>query len=85
MTFITFTLVYILIGIVVTSIFAWDEIRDTFNRCERDSQNPLTKEEWQEFWLLITTYTLGWGVFTIYLFVIDPIKTLYKKCQQSKQ
>jgi hypothetical protein len=81
MTVITFILVYVLIGIVVASIFAWNEIQEVFDRCERDSQNPLTKEEWQEFWLLITTYTLGWGVFTIYLFVIDPIRTLYKKCQ----
>lgn len=78
MTFITFILVYILIGIVITSIFAWDEIRDVFDRSERDSQNPLTKEEWQEFWLLIITYTFGWGVLLI-MTIVDSIKGIWRK------
>ena len=78
MAFVTFILVYILIGIVVTSIFAWDEIKEVFNRSERDSQNPLTKEEWQEFTILILTCLFGWSVLLI-ITIIDSIKGIWKK------
>ena len=85
MVVITFILVYILIGLIVASVFGWDETKEVFERSERDSQNRLTKQEWIEYIFLMMTYTLGWGIFIVYVFIIDPIKTLYKKCQQSKQ
>ena len=78
MVVITFILVYILIGIVVASIFAWDEIRDTFTRSEPDSQNKLTKGEWREFWFLIMIYVFGWGI-GFAMIVIESVKGLWRK------
>jgi hypothetical protein len=79
MVVITFILVYILIGVIVASIFGWDETKEVFERSERDSQNRLTKQEWREYIFLIASYTLGWGAFVIYVFIIDPLKTLFTK------
>ena len=78
MVLINFILVYILIGILFTSIFAWDEIRNVFSRSEKDSQNPLTKEEWQEFWTLIAFYTFGWSLLLV-LIVEESVKGIWKK------
>ena len=78
MAIITFILVYILIGIIFASFFAWSEIKEVFDRSESESQNPLTKEEWQEFIVLISTYIFGWGVLLI-MTIIDSIKGIWKK------
>lgn len=75
---IEFILIYILVGVVVTMVFNWSEISEVFNRCERDSQNPLTKGEWQEFIILILTCVFGWGVLLI-MAIIDSIKGIWKK------
>lgn len=80
MVLITFILVYVLIGILFTSIFAWDEIQNVFSRSEKDSQNPLTKEEWQEFWALIAFYTFGWGWSLLLVLIIEEsVKCKWKK------
>ena len=76
---IEFILIYILVGVVVAMIFNWNEISEVFDRCERDSQNPLTKGERQEFIILISTCVFGWGFFVIYLFIVDPVKNLINK------
>ena len=78
MVVITFILIYILVGIVFTTVFAWDEIRDTFERCEPDSTNPLNESEWQEFTTLVLTCLFGWGVLLI-MAIIDSIKGIWKK------
>lgn len=78
MAIITFILVYILIGIIFASFFAWCEIKEVFDRSESESQNPLTKEEWQEFIVLISTCIFGWGVLLI-MTIIDSIKGIWKK------
>ena len=78
MVLITFVLVYVLIGILFTSIFAWDEIQNAFSRSEKDSQNPLAKEEWQEFWTLIAFYTFGWSLLLV-LIIEESVKGISKK------
>lgn len=72
-------LIYILIGVIFATVFGWNETKEVFERSERDSQNRLTKQEWREYIFLITTYILGWGIFAIYIFIINPLKTLFIK------
>lgn len=72
-------LIYILIGVIFATVVGWDETKEVFERSERDSQNRLTKQEWREYIFLITTYILGWGIFAIYIFIIDPLKNLFIK------
>lgn len=72
-------LIYILIGVIFATVFGWDKTKEVFERSEYGSQNSLTKHEWREYIFLITTYILGWGVFAIYIFIINPVKTLFIK------
>lgn len=79
MNFITFFLVYVLVGVVVFSITHWGEILDLFDHFDN---KELQKGELQEFFLLMTVVVLGWGFLFIYMFMIDPIKTLKERWQK---
>lgn len=79
MNFITFFLVYVLVGVVVFSITHWTEIVDIFDRSDN---NSIQKGELQEFFLLMTVVVLGWGILFIYAFIYDPIKILKERWQK---
>ena len=68
-----FIFCYILIGVVLAIILSWDEIKEVFERSEPGTQKPLTKDEWQEFIILMLTWIFGWGIALI-MMVIDLIK-----------
>ena len=78
MTFFTFILVYILVGIIFTVASCWDVIYEVFERCESDSSTPLNRDEWQEFTTLMLTCLFGWGVLLI-IAIIGSIKGIWRK------
>lgn len=78
MEIITFILVYILVGIIFTAAACWDVIREVFERCEPDSTDPLSGDEWQEFTVLMLTCLFGWGVLLV-MTIVDSIKGIWKK------
>ena len=73
---IEFILIYLLIGIVFSAVMNWREIATIFNNWDA---NEIHEGEVQEFFVLIITCMLGWGVFAIYWLIIDPIKKLFSK------
>ena len=73
---IEFILIYLLIGIVFSAVMNWGEIVTIFNNWDA---NEIHEGEVQEFFVLIITCMLGWGVFAIYWLIIDPIKKLFSK------
>ena len=73
---IEFILIYLLIGIVFSVVMNWREIATIFNNWDA---NEIHEGEVQEFFVLIITCMLGWGVFAIYWLIIDPIKKLFSK------
>lgn len=73
---IEFILIYLLVGIVFSTAMNWNEIVTIFNNW---GVNEICKAEAQEFFILIITCMLGWGIFVIYWLIIDPIKNFFKK------
>ena len=68
-------LIYILVGVLLTSVVCLNEINTIFDHWEERS---VTKDELKEFVFLICTHVFGWGILFI-LMIRDVIKNRKEK------
>lgn len=68
-------LIYILVGVLLTSVVCLNEINTIFTHWDERS---VTKDELKEFVFLICTHVFGWGVLFI-MMIRDTIKSCKEK------
>lgn len=64
-------LIYILVGVILATIFGWSEINTIFKHWDEGS---VKKCEVKEFAFLMCTYVFGWGIL-FFIMIRDSIKS----------
>lgn len=73
-------LIYILVGVLLTSVVCLNEINTIFTHWDERS---VTKDELKEFVFLICTHVFGWGIL-LFLMIRDSIKSRKDNKQNDK-